>query len=629
VALRRHHRDFLRAVARCATREAVAATVLSLALCPAAVAWTATAETARPRIEISDEELARVSSDRAWRALLHVSGRGPDIRDPGFLLTSEHFSPASELRATIAFLYEAAPQNVCRFPARYFWLRARLPITELPVADCAELEEFRRRAPADAIDLVFASENLAQPSSAMGHLFLKLSGTSESGSYVSHSVSFYTDTATLNLPKLFWDSLVSGKRGLFALAPYSEQVHGYVERQHRNLWEYRLALSDTERLLLQAHLIELKQTTLTYYFQKFNCATLIQQILAIAAPSLLATSGAWSTPRSVLRAAREAHLTDQVTAIPAARWTIRALAHGLPQETQLRVRDRIRRMQTIAFANRDDPTTVAHEIALARAYNDYLAEQRQRSRQAWRTVDTGLEQAVSVQGTAYVLEASASADPAWSPPETQIYGGIESQKGTPYIRLGFLPVSHQLVDDNTHYGVESEFRLFDFSLLQPLEGGRPVLDELTVYSVTSLLPRDLFTGGVSGSFRLGSGARWSESMQRLHAGFVDGSIGGTIRAHPAVDAFGRLGGGLGYRSGMFIYPNVTAGIVMRERWGMKSLIITECGYNEVGTRATVCDVSWRQSAFLSAHWSLSSNLHQLWSRSARATEFGLLAKYLF
>src|SRR5207253_5926821 len=97
-----------------------------------------------------------------------------------------------------------------------------------------------------------------------------------------------------------------------------------------------------------------------------------------------------------------------------------------------RVRDRIRRMQTIAFANRDDPTTVAHEIALARAYNDYLAEQRQRSRQAWRTVDTGLEQAVSVQGTAYVLEASASADPAWSPPETQIYGGIESQKGTPY-----------------------------------------------------------------------------------------------------------------------------------------------------------------------------------------------------
>ena len=199
MALRRHHRDFLRAVARCATREAVAATVLSLALCPAAVAWTATAETARPRIEISDEELARVSSDRAWRALLHVSGRGPDIRDPGFLLTSEHFSPASELRATIAFLYEAAPQNVCRFPARYFWLRARLPITELPVADCAELEEFRRRAPADAIDLVFASENLAQPSSAMGHLFLKLSGTSESGSYVSHSVSFYTDTATLNL----------------------------------------------------------------------------------------------------------------------------------------------------------------------------------------------------------------------------------------------------------------------------------------------------------------------------------------------------------------------------------------------------------------------------------------------
>jgi hypothetical protein len=43
------------------------------------------------------------------------------------------------------------------------------------------LAEFKARAPADTIALVFASENLAKPASMMRHILLKLQGRDPQG----------------------------------------------------------------------------------------------------------------------------------------------------------------------------------------------------------------------------------------------------------------------------------------------------------------------------------------------------------------------------------------------------------------------------------------------------------------
>lgn len=222
----------------------------------------------------------RLHESKVWHSLLHAAGTRAYVRDRNFLLSLPDFTPEAEMTRTIAFLYGGSPANVCRFPARYQFLRNRLHAPALPLQDCAEVSEFREKAPAERISLVFANENLAQPASMMGHGFLKIAGRDRSGNEVSHAISFYTETA--NIPKLLYESTVTGKPGYFTLSPYREAVEQYVNNEQRSVWEYPLQLAEPEKELLLLHLLELRQAQFTYCFQDYNCATLVYFELATA-----------------------------------------------------------------------------------------------------------------------------------------------------------------------------------------------------------------------------------------------------------------------------------------------------------------------------------------------------------
>ncbi|MDX1453513.1 MAG: DUF4105 domain-containing protein, partial [Oleiphilaceae bacterium] len=159
------------------------------------------------------------------------------------------------------------------------WLSYRLSVP-LPQANCPELEEFRHRAPVDSVILAYSSENLMQASSMMGHVFLKLEGRDSGGVMRAHSVSYFTEIQGINVPKIIFDSLVVGKQGFFALTPYSEKLHYYLAGEQRNVWEYQLKATPQQLALLHDHLWELKQTRFTYFFDDYNCATLLSYLLA-------------------------------------------------------------------------------------------------------------------------------------------------------------------------------------------------------------------------------------------------------------------------------------------------------------------------------------------------------------
>ncbi len=254
------------------------------------------------------------------------------VEDSRFLLSLPQFSLAAELRATLDLLYGPDAQAVCRFPARYLWLKRQLALPALPalpVEACEDLAEFKARAPIDTLSLVFASETLSHPSSMMGHLFLKLSGRVADSSVREHAVSFFTEPVSLNLPKVLYDSLVGGMKGFFTLGPYQQQIENYIGNESRNLWEFPVRLKPEGLELLQAHLIELRQVEFTYYFQRYNCATLVKHVLAVAEPAILEHKDLWTTPKDVVRAAQDVGMLETANALIAARWTLRILSGGL------------------------------------------------------------------------------------------------------------------------------------------------------------------------------------------------------------------------------------------------------------------------------------------------------------
>ena len=266
-----------------------------------------------------------------WNALLHIEEGQSKILDPRFILSSEDFSSKNELVETINFLFgiDNSPTNICKFPARAIWINQQLKRPPINFGLCNQFSKYLESAPVNSIAVVYSSENLTQPSSMMGHVFLKISGENQLGKQVAHGVSFFTEINGINVPKIIFDSMVIGKQGFFALSPYQDKLSFYLQEEQRNVWEYELDLDSDQKELIQAHIWELKQAKLDYFFQDYNCATLLKFLISVAEPSLLDSKDAWTTPVDLVKTVDRANIVKNVSVIPSSKWKMRMLSEAL------------------------------------------------------------------------------------------------------------------------------------------------------------------------------------------------------------------------------------------------------------------------------------------------------------
>lgn len=555
---------------------------------------------------IAESRESGLANDPVWSALLHVDKGRANIQDPAFLLSLPDFSLQHELEASLVQLYATTPSKLCQFPARYLWLQQRLDLPELALDSCADFSEFSRLAPAEKIDLVFASENLAQAASMMGHVFLKLSGRRPDGHAVEHAISFFTDAGTINLPKLFFDSMVVGKTGYFSLSPYNEKLQQYLRDEQRTIWEYELRLDAQQRRLIQAHLLELKQAKLVYFFQNYNCATVVDFIVALARKETLAQQGFWLTPKDVVKRAYATHLVEKSQLISPPRWLVRVLSDQLSSQDVLEVQN------WVVSESLPEPV-----VSSEKSTHDYLKLELAKAFQAYR-LDTGIGSTASAKNYqaklgAYVhsqfpdrqLSVDQSTNPVETPQDSQVELGVVHRSGANYIKLGLTPASHHLEDDNRHYLGESELVLFDLAVLKKTEGRELLLDKLVIYGTKSLLPYDDLTGGWSGAIRLGVETQNSNPKSAQKLMFVEGGVGATKRYLNDFDVYALINAGVGSQNGygqVYLLPEF--GVILREVYDMKTTFSASYRRALIGKADTEVHYRLTQSKFLTSQLSL-------------------------
>lgn len=339
--------------------------------------------------------------------------------------------------------------------------------------------------------------------------------------------------------------MVQGKAGYFALSPFQDEVQKYAVTEQRSLWTHQLALNENERQRLQAHIHELRQARITYFFQAYNCATLVRHMLAVARPAMLDGHGWWTTPKDVLRQAHRIGLIDEVSVQTPARAQVRTLAASLPAQRVQAVAEAVAERsvpKALPTPTMDDQTGFL-SLVLAQA----LLRQQDASPgtpsgdDERRAMRHELQSAQQQRYPDLQLRADTRRDPALSPPERQVGLGWLRRGGRDHVQWRFLPVSHTLSDDNRQHLSESELRLFDSSWLVDARTGRLSLDRLTIYSVQSLLPWDSLTGGLSGRFKLGIEPQPNLQRPDKKALLLEGAIGRTWRLADDLDAYVMLG----------------------------------------------------------------------------------------
>ncbi len=243
----------------------------------------------------------KLSGGRKWRRLLHyrASGRGWRSEADGarfFLSPAGRSDPQAELEATLSAFFEPPPTDAkaqhpqCRFPARYAWLKDRLGFdpARLPEHPCPEFTAWRNAIGAKAVSLVFADAFLGNPSSMYGHTFLRFERQSSGAddALLDYTLNFEATPDTRNVLLYTLRGVYGAFHGEYSLTPFYMKTQEYSNLDCRDLWDYRLNLTQEQIDFLLRHAWEMGSTYFNYYFFTKNCSYQLLTLLEAADDAL-------------------------------------------------------------------------------------------------------------------------------------------------------------------------------------------------------------------------------------------------------------------------------------------------------------------------------------------------------
>ncbi|UZE17186.1 DUF4105 domain-containing protein [Pseudomonas sp. B21-054] len=454
---------------------------------------------------IDPQRLQQLANDRFWISLGHyetakLGGWRSYVSDKKFFLApdgNEH--PDRELTATLQALYgpaSAGQQHAqCVFPARTRWLKAQLKLTDLPAIDCREFTQwFKDVSPHSAV-MIFPAAYLNSPSSMFGHTLLRIDQAdvqSDKTALLSYAINFGAYIEGSDNSILYaWKGLMGGYPGLFALVPYQEKLSEYRSLENRDLWEYRLNLSQAETERMVEHVWELKQIQFDYFFFDENCSYRLLELLQVARPSLRLTEQFPLTaiPTDTVKAVKEAGLVESIQYRPSRERELLSRAEPLSDDEQqwvLKVSADQQQLQAPDFkalprARQALIIDAAYRLERYRANGQERDPQRaQRSFELLRAIN---------QNPAPELDIPQPGLPEDGHESRTWQAGLGTRGDRAFGEYGLRMAYHDLNDNAESFPLGAQIEILQLKLRQ-YEGNDWQLQQLDLATIRSLTPRN-------------------------------------------------------------------------------------------------------------------------------------------
>ena len=454
---------------------------------------------------IDPQRLQQLANDPFWISLGHyetakLGGWRSYVSDKKFFLAADgNEHPDHELAATVQALYapaSAGEQHAqCVYPARTRWLKAQLNLTDLPTVDCAEFKQwFKDVSPHSAV-MIFPAAYLNSPSSMFGHTLLRIDQAdvqTDKTSLLSYAINFGAYIEGSDNSILYaWKGLMGGYPGLFALVPYQEKLSEYRSLENRDLWEYRLNLTQAETARMVEHVWELKQIKFDYFFFDENCSYRLLELLQVARPSLRLTEQFPLTaiPTDTVKAVKEAGLVESIQYRPSRERELLSRAAPLTDEEQqwvLKVSADQKQLQAQAFKAqpRDRQALI---IDAAYRLERYRANGQERDpARAQRSFE--LLRAIN-QNPAPELDIPQPGLPEDGHESRTWQAGLGTRGDKAFGEYGLRMAYHDLNDNAESFPLGAQIEILQLKLRQ-YEGNDWQLQQLDLATIRSLTPRN-------------------------------------------------------------------------------------------------------------------------------------------
>jgi len=455
---------------------------------------------------IKDAIKRRIYENKRWLKLLHyrktLFGQRSVIDDQKFFLSANgNVDPKAELIATIKGFF-SKPNNsqthpICRFPARFEWLKEELSIKReyLPHVVCNELREFLDVLKPEKAYLVFASYFMGSPASMYGHTFLLIvpkGSSSKLLSYVSNYAANVTDT---NGILYAFKGVFGFYKGYFTIMPYYEKIKEYSHMEHRDLWEYELNLTPREVKFMVLHLWELRNIYSYYYFFSENCSYQLLFLLDVVRPEVSLTDrfSPWVIPVDTIRWAQKAGLIGKPVYRPSKATVIKALSSGL-DETMIRQAIDISEAKAepaiVMNCQSCNPLNKAKVLELASELIEINYMKKKLSRKVYQKRLMEILKTRTSLGTLQTYQISTPLPPEKGHDSSRLtlsYGSYDSES---FYELSFRAAYHDLYDPEQGYLPNSEIEFGRIVLRYNQRHSAFHLQSFELINIESLAERD-------------------------------------------------------------------------------------------------------------------------------------------
>ena len=447
-----------------------------------------------------------------WHLLLHMNGDVSEIDDPNFFFAKDgNRNPQAELLATLDAFFsdEKSDDNssICKFPARYTWLKEKLHGDDFPKAECKEYNKILERVDPKSTTLVFPAAHINSPASMFGHTFLRIN-SSYNSKLLSYAINYAADANpdTENGVVFAIKGLVGGYYGLYSLLPYYEKLKEYRDSEQRDIWEYDLNLTQAETMQMFRHIWELNGTHSYYYFFTQNCSYNMLWLLEVARPSLeLRKHFTYEViPLETVHVVKDAGIVSDKHYRPSKRTKLlkyEKLLNEKYQELPIKLVEAKINSRDIVNNNSIDIDQQRYILESAVEYLEYQYSRGKIKKEQYLDLFHAMTTARAKLGITKPLQIVTPPNPIDGHRAVRAQLGVGSRDGNLVTFLGIRPAYHDLQD--SAYGFLRGTQIEFLNLLASKSKKKTKLEEATIISIVSIAQRSLFFKNFSWRTKIG------------------------------------------------------------------------------------------------------------------------------
>lgn len=511
---------------------------------------------------IKKADQLKLYEDPYWKTLMHYKPAPFHkykslVDDPNFFCAKNgKTNPRAELNATIKAFFEPAPnrfkiiqqknnsaENIPeetpmhateRFPGRFKWICEKLELSEKDFpynGDIAYQQTYKKLNPGDVF-LVFPSSYLKRPGSVFGHTFL-LVETKDKPRLTANSINYGAVTNITGGPLYAILGLIGGFKGYYGFEAYYEKIKQYSNMDMRDMWEYKLNLTEEEKDRMIRHVFDLSGIYSKYFFISENCSYNLLFLIEAARPSTNATDKLFGLvePLATVKLVKSLGLTEETNYRPSVYSKIEQEKENLSLKERKFVKKLCSGKKSVQdFPFSDAPIEKQAEIwNTASDYLSYLLNSRKISSAEYRTRIVPILSARQKLGKIKTEEKKIPPNPekVHGSKKIALTGGKDIY-GIFY-GMNFRLCAHEQLETPAGYSENSEISFLDTEVRFNQTENKFYLQKATLLSLLSLPASDSFFYSGASHFLTGLEQNPNEKEEQDLAWRIKFSYGASVK----------------------------------------------------------------------------------------------------